>query len=115
LFVYPCNAGMRTFAAMAPMTSTSNDEIARAVEALGIDLVVFGPEAPLVAGAADAVRAKGVLAFGPGKNAAQLEGSKAFSKRFMERHGIPTAGFRVFSDADEARAYIRAEARPLVV
>lgn len=115
LFVYPRSAGMRAFAEMAPMSSTSNDEIARAVDALGIELVVFGPEAPLVAGAADAVREKGALAFGPGKAAAQLEGSKAFSKRFMEKHGIPTAGFRVFSDAEDARAYVRAEARPLVV
>ncbi len=79
------------------------------------DLVVIGPEAPLVAGVADALREAGVLAFGPQRSGARLEGSKAFMKEFCKRHGVPTAAFRVFDDAAQAKAYIRAEDRALVV
>ena len=70
-----------------------------------IDLVVVGPEDPLVAGLADAVREAGVLCFGPGRAGAQLEGSKAFCKAMMKRAGVPTADYQVFIDADAAKAY----------
>jgi phosphoribosylamine--glycine ligase len=80
-----------------------------------VDLVVVGPEAPLVAGVADALRERGIAVFGPSRAAAQLEGSKAFSKRLSQRQGIPTSPFEVFSDADAAAAFIRAHPRPLVV
>ena len=80
-----------------------------------VDLVVVGPEAPLVAGLVDALEAEGIPAFGPSQAAAQLEGSKVYSKLFMQRHGIPTADFAVFEDAAEAEAYIREANRPLVV
>jgi phosphoribosylamine--glycine ligase len=80
------------------------------------DLVVVGPEAPLVAGLADRLAAHGVPVFGPSAAAARVEGSKAFAKRFCERHRIPTASFRVFDDADEAERHLRSEADyPLVV
>ncbi len=79
------------------------------------DLVIVGPEAPLVAGVVDALRAAGLVAFGPTRDGARLEGSKAFMKEFCKRHGVPTAAFRVFDDPVEAKAYIRAEDRPLVV
>jgi phosphoribosylamine--glycine ligase len=69
----------------------------------------------LVDGAIDALAAAGIEAFGPPRFQAQLEGSKIFSKEFMARHGVPTAGFAIFSDADEAEAYVRAAGRPLVV
>ena len=71
-----------------------------------VDLVVVGPEAPLVAGLADALRAAGVPTFGPGAIGAQLEGSKAFSKQFFARHGIPTAPFAVVTTVAEADAAI---------
>jgi phosphoribosylamine--glycine ligase len=80
-----------------------------------VDLVVVGPELPLTLGLVDALEARGVRAFGPSKAAARLEGSKVFMKRFVQRHGVPTAAFEVFRDADEAEAYVRAAGRPLVV
>jgi phosphoribosylamine---glycine ligase len=87
-------------------------EAARALEA---QLVVIGPEDPLCAGLADALRAAGIPALGPGRMAAQLEGSKAFAKDFMHRHGIPTAATAEFTDLASLRAYIEATDRPLVL
>ena len=80
-----------------------------------IDLVVVGPEDPLAAGLSDRLRAAGVAVFGPSAAAAQLEGSKAFAKAFMERHAIPTAGHAVFDEAAAAKAYVREIGRPCVV
>ena len=80
-----------------------------------IDLTVVGPEAPLVAGIVDDFRLAGLKCFGPGQKAAQLEGSKAFSKEFMSRHHIPTAAYRNFSDADAAAEYIREVGAPVVI
>ena len=81
----------------------------------GIGLVVIGPEAPLVAGVADAVRAAGIACFGPGAKGAQMEGSKRFSKELMERAGIPTAAYGSFTDEEAALAYVREQGAPLVV
>lgn len=78
-------------------------------------LVVVGPEAPLVAGIADRLRAEGLDVFGPDAAAARLEGSKAFAKAFMERHGVPTAAYRVFDDADAASRWVEAHGGSLVV
>ncbi len=98
---------------------TINPEDSVAVVALAkklaIDFVFVGPEAPLVAGVADALRAENISVFGPGKSSAQLEGSKIVAKEFMARHRIPTASFRVFHSADEALSYVRHENRALVV
>jgi phosphoribosylamine--glycine ligase len=79
------------------------------------DLVVIGPEAPLVAGAADALEAAGILVFGPRREAAMLEGSKAFLKRFATRHGIPTAPYVIATTIAEAEAAIRRRGAPIVV
>ncbi|HAM34606.1 MAG TPA: phosphoribosylamine--glycine ligase [Elusimicrobia bacterium] len=81
----------------------------------GVDLVLVGPEAPLAAGTADILRKTGVRVFGPGKDAARLESSKAFAKDFMSRHGVPTARGRVFASAQEAAAALDAMRFPLVV
>ena len=81
----------------------------------GVQFTVVGPEAPLVAGVVDAFTAAGLPCFGPSAAAAQLEGSKAFSKAFMQRHGIPTAAHETFSDAALAKAYVRAHGAPIVV
>ena len=79
------------------------------------DLVVVGPEAPLVAGVADAMREAGFATFGPSAKAAQLEGSKAFLKDFFAKYRIPTAAYKTFTDADAACAYIDAQGAPIVV
>lgn len=80
-----------------------------------VDLCIVGPEAPLVAGVVDAFRAAGLRCFGPSRAAAELEGSKAFTKDFLSRHGIPTAEYQTFSDIDAARDYIRSRGAPIVV
>lgn len=99
--------------------SISNIDDPAAVVALAraeeVDLVVVGPEAPLVAGVADALRDAGIAVFGPGAAGAQLEGSKSFFKRFARKHGIPTADFEIFTDAAAAHRYVDEAKRPLVV
>jgi len=80
-----------------------------------VDLTIIGPEAPLVAGVVDAFAARGLRCFGPRQAAAQLEGSKAYSKEFMRRHGIPTARSRTFTRASFDSAWVRAQRAPLVV
>ncbi len=84
---------------------------------IGADLVVVGPEGPLAAGVADALRGDGIAVFGPSRGAARLEWDKAFSKDFMARHGIPTAASRTFGaeDLDDACAYVRSGALPVVI
>ncbi len=79
------------------------------------DLTIIGPEAPLVAGIVDRFNDNGLPCFGPTAAAAQLEGSKAFTKDFLARHAIPTAGYRNFTDLDEAIAYIREQGAPIVI
>ena len=81
----------------------------------GIGLTLVGPEAPLAAGIVDDFRAHGLRIFGPTRAAAQLESSKAFSKAFMQRHGIPTAEFETFTDAARAHAYVDRQGAPIVV
>ncbi len=85
------------------------------VRRAGVDLVVVGPEAPLALGVADRLREAGVAVFGPSAAAARLEASKAFAKRFMRRHGIPTAGFEVFEELEAARSHVRRCGGPCVV
>lgn len=110
----PGNAGIAQVATIRPVSLEPQDllDLAR-MEAP--DLVVIGPEAPLVAGVADFLAAEGFKVFGPNRVAARLEGSKAFAKEFMERHGVPTAGYRTFADVAEALAYVREAGAPLVV
>ena len=91
------------------------DALVALVRAEEVDLVVIGPEDPLAAGLADRLREADVAVFGPSAAAARLEGSKAFAKDFMQRHGIPTADYAVFDSADAAHAHIDALARPCVV
>jgi len=111
----PGNGGIAKIAPTFPVAVDSPAAIVELAKREAVDLVVVGPEAPLVAGAVDALVAAGIEAFGPSQACARLEGSKAFSKEFMDRHAIPTAAFRIFDDSDEADAYIREANRPLVV
>ncbi|MBT8450776.1 MAG: phosphoribosylamine--glycine ligase [Deltaproteobacteria bacterium] len=111
----PGNAGIAAIGRTVPVDSSDADQVVALAKKESADLVVVGPEAPLVAGVVDALRSHGIDAFGPSREAAQLEGSKIFSKEFMARHSIPTAGFAVFDDPDTATRYIEEANRPLVV
>lgn len=91
------------------------DGLLAIAEAEAVDLTIVGPEVSLVAGIVDRFRERGLACFGPTAEAAQLEGSKSFSKAFLERHGIPTAAYRSFTQVDDALRYIRARGAPIVV
>src|SRR5690606_38930077 len=98
-----------------PVPATDLDGLLALAEREDVALTVVGPEAPLVAGVVDRFRAAGRACFGPTAAAAQLEGSKAFSKAFMERHGIPTARHAVFTERAPALAWVRERGAPIVV
>jgi phosphoribosylamine---glycine ligase len=102
----PGNPGIEQLARCVPVGVGELDALVALAKREQVDLVVVGPEAPLVAGLADRLRAAGLLTFGPGADGARLEGSKAFSKQFFARHNIPTARFRVVSTVAEAEAAI---------
>lgn len=115
VLVMPGNAGT---AGVARNVEGRADDVAGIVAAARrerVDLVVVGPEVPLVLGVVDALEAAEIRAFGPSRAAAALEGSKAFMKRFLKRHSIPTALFEVFDDADAAETFVRDAKRSLVV
>ena len=111
----PGNAGTAELAENLSFDTSDHAAVLQACVEHQVDLVVVGPEAPLVAGLPDALRAAGLAVFGPDAAAAQLEGSKAFAKDFMKRHGIPTAGCRVFEDGDSLRQYLEVCSLPTVV
>ncbi|NBX66655.1 MAG: phosphoribosylamine--glycine ligase [Proteobacteria bacterium] len=111
----PGNPGIESVATCHAVSVDDINGLVALAQKLGVDLVVVGPEAPLVAGVADAMRAAGIATFGPSKAAAQLEGSKAFLKDFFARHKLPTAAYKTFTDADAAYAYIDAMGAPIVV
>ena len=115
VYVAPGNGGTATDPALKNLPLTDPQALADFAVAEKVALTVVGPEAPLAAGVVDLFRARGLRIFGPTKAAAQLESSKAFSKAFMERHGIPTARARTFTDAAQAHAYVDAEGAPIVV
>jgi phosphoribosylamine---glycine ligase len=115
LVIAPGNGGTARVGRNVAVAATDIDGLVALAERERVDLVVIGPEAPLTLGLVDRLTAKGIPAFGPSGAAARLEGSKVFMKEFLGRHGIPTAGFSVFTDAEEAKAYVRAAGRPLVV
>ena len=106
LFIAPGNAGTAALGTNVPLRADDIDRLTGLAASQAIDLVLIGPEAPLAAGLADALRARQVRVFGPSRAAAQLEASKAFAKDFMRRHGLPTAASATFTDFDEAVAYL---------
>ena len=92
LYACPGNPGIAEYAELVEFDVSDHAAVARFCSANGVDFVVVGPEAPLVDGLADSLREEGIAVFGPSKAAAQLEGSKGFTKDLCERAGIPTAG-----------------------
>jgi phosphoribosylamine--glycine ligase len=115
LYVAPGNAGTDRIAHNVAIEASDIGALAVFAREHAIDLTVVGPEAPLTAGIVDRFRADGLCCYGPSAAAAQLEGSKAFAKEFMQRHGIPTAAFSVFDDVAPARAFARTLALPVVI
>ena len=117
VFVAPGNAGSARESGVENVAIDAGDIDGLLEFALGqaVDLTIVGPEAPLVAGVVDRFKERGLAIFGPDAGAAQLEGSKTFTKDFLVRHGIPTADYQSFTDAAAARAYIASRKPPLVV
>ncbi|MBU3740375.1 MAG: phosphoribosylamine--glycine ligase [Rhodoferax sp.] len=115
VFVAPGNGGTARDSRLENLPITDLNALTEWAQAQRIGLTVVGPEAPLALGLVDLLRSKGLRVFGPTQAAAQLESSKAFSKAFMQRHGIPTARHQTFSQADAAHAHIDAHGAPLVV
>lgn len=111
----PGNPGIGAFATLHEVDLMDGAAVATLATSVGADLVVVGPEAPLVAGVADAVRAAGIAVFGPSAAAARLEGSKAFSKEVMAAAGVPTAGSRTCRTAEEVAAALDEFGAPYVV
>ena len=111
----PGNPGIAGVAELHDVDPLDGTAVADLAERLGVDLVVVGPEAPLVAGVADAVRARGIDCFGPSREAAQLEGSKAFAKEVMAAADVPTALAHVCTTPEEAAAALDAFGPPYVV
>ena len=115
LFIAPGNGGTVQCGRNVPLDPCDAEAVIGFSKDQGIGLVVIGPEAPLVAGVADAVRAVGIPVFGPNADAARLEGSKSFSKEFMIRHGLPTARYRACDCEADALAFVRETGAPIVV
>jgi len=114
-YAAPGNAGIAEVAECVDIKADDTEGLLHLAKREQIDLTVVGPEAPLVAGIVDRFREKGLKIFGPSKKAAQLEGSKIFSKELMKRCGVPTAEYRVFEDAVHAKEYIVNAELPMVV
>ncbi len=115
LWCAPGNAGTAAVAPAEPLDVADPDAVLALVARLRPDLVVVGPEAPLVAGVADAVRAAGVACFGPSREAARLEGSKSFAKEVMAEAGVPTAASATFTEAARATEHLAGLPGPYVV
>ena len=115
LIVAPGNAGIDAIAECAALDIMDAGAVVRFAEEEAIDLVIVGPEAPLAAGVADRLREAGILTFGPSAAAAQLESSKSFTKAICDAADAPTAAYGHFTDAESARAHIRAHGAPIVV
>ena len=115
IFIAPGNGGTVQCGRNVPLDPCDAEAVIGFSKDQGIGLAVIGPEAPLVAGVADAVRAAGIPVFGPNADAARLEGSKSFSKEFMIRHGLPTARYRACDCEADALAFVRETGAPIVV
>ena len=111
----PGNAGIAAIAECVPVEQTSIFDMLRVVHAVAPNVVVVGPEVPLAAGIVDALEGEGVRVFGPTQAAAKLEGSKSFSKEFMQRHGIATARYTVCASMDQVHAALPDFSTPIVV
>lgn len=115
IYCTPGNAGIAEYAECAPIGAMEFDKIVAFAKEKEVELVIVGMDDPLVGGLVDELEAAGIRTFGPRKNAAVLEGSKAFSKDLMKKYGIPTAAYENFTDADKALAYLETAKFPIVL
>ena len=115
IYCAPGNAGIGLIAECVPIKAMDFDGITEFAKKEKIDLVIVGMDDPLVGGLVDQLNENGIRAFGPKKNAAILEGSKAFSKELMKKYNIPTAGYETFDDADKALKYLESASYPVVL
>lgn len=118
LFCAPGNPGIASDATCVDSSEldvSDNDAVVEFCKEKGVSLVVVGPEAPLVDGLVDVLRAADIPAFGPTKAAAQIEGSKAFMKDLCKKYDIPTAAYEKFTDVEAAKSYIRSQGAPIVI
>ena len=115
LYCTPGNGGMQDVATLVDLDTANHGAVVEFCQEFGIALVVVGPEAPLVEGIADSLQQAGIAVFGPRAKAAQLEGSKGFTKDICAKYNIPTAAYGRFTDADSAKAYIQQQGAPIVV
>lgn len=115
IYAAPGNAGIEALAECVPVTVDQIDRLREFAFDQKIDLTVVGPESPLVQGIVDSFQAAGLKIFGPSREAAQLEGSKAFSKNLMAEVGVPTAAFQVFDNVNEAKRFIVDREPPFVI
>lgn len=115
VFVAPGNAGTSIEPGLTNIDIAAFDELANFAESNNVGLTIVGPEAPLVDGVVDYFESRNLPCFGPRQGAAQLEGSKAFTKDFLARHKIPTAAYANFTEIEPAVAYIKQQGAPIVV
>ena len=115
VYCAPGNAGTRQVAENVDIGAEDLDGLARFARRERVDLTVVGPEVPLVKGIKERFEYDDLLVFGPSQRAAEIEGSKVFSKQLMRRYGVPTAEFRTFDDMEKALRYVKESGVPLVV
>ncbi len=115
IYAAPGNGGIENHATCIPIDEMDIAGLARFAKENNIDLTIVGPENPLNAGIANVFKEQGLAVFAPTKEAALLEGSKDFAKQFMVKHGIPTAAYESFTDAEAAKAYVEAQGAPIVI
>ncbi|GAF65555.1 phosphoribosylamine--glycine ligase [Bacillus sp. TS-2] len=115
VFVAPGNAGMSDVATMINIAENDHPKMIEWAKQEEIDLVFVGPEVPLLAGLVDDFKAAGMVAFGPSKKAALLEGSKTFAKEIMQKYHIPTGAYATFTQYDEAVNYVKKQGAPIVI
>lgn len=115
IFCAPGNAGIAQLAEIVPIAVNQFDELIQFAKDAAIDLVFVGPDDPLADGIVDAFEAAGIVAYGPRKNAAEIEGSKIFMKNLLKKYDIPTAKYETFTDYESASAYLREQSAPIVI
>ncbi|MCQ6277022.1 phosphoribosylamine--glycine ligase [Bacillus sp. V3B] len=115
VFVAPGNAGMEDVATLVQIDESNQDKLIEFALANQVGLTIIGPEVPLLAGLADRFEEAGLKVFGPKQKAAEIEGSKSFAKELMQKYQIPTAEYAVFTNYEEAVAYVKEKGAPIVI